>query len=87
MSVWNRKTSMPEPDGVVGDLVCYSKLCTHAGCPVGLFRAREGELICPCHGAKFTLDGALDVDKANARWVKDFMARTGLTAEDLERGG
>jgi hypothetical protein len=36
---------------------------------------------------KFILDGALDVDKANARWVKEFMAKTGLTAEDLERGG
>ena len=36
---------------------------------------------------KFILDGALDVDEANAAWVKDFMARTGLTAEDLARGG
>ena len=36
---------------------------------------------------QFILDGALDVDEANARWVKEFMARTGLTAEDLERGG
>jgi ribonuclease Z len=36
---------------------------------------------------KFTLDGALDVDAANARWVKEFMAKTGLTPEDLERGG
>jgi ribonuclease Z len=36
---------------------------------------------------QFILDGALDVDEANARWVKDFMARTGLTAEDLARGG
>jgi ribonuclease Z len=36
---------------------------------------------------KFTLDGGLDVDKANAHWVKEFMTKTGLTAEDLERGG
>ena len=36
---------------------------------------------------QFILDGALDVDEANAAWVKEFMARTGLTAEDLKRGG
>jgi ribonuclease Z len=36
---------------------------------------------------QFILDGRLDVDEANARWVKEFMARNGLTAEDLERGG
>lgn len=36
---------------------------------------------------QFILDGRLDVDEANARWVQEFMARTGLTAEDLARGG
>lgn len=33
--------------------VCYSKICTHAGCPVGLYRASEGQLICPCHQSTF----------------------------------
>ncbi|HEX5826421.1 MAG TPA: Rieske 2Fe-2S domain-containing protein [Candidatus Limnocylindrales bacterium] len=33
--------------------VAYSKLCTHAGCPVGLYRASEGALICPCHQSTF----------------------------------
>ncbi len=36
---------------------------------------------------KFILDGRLNVDEANARWVQEFMARNGLTAEDLARGG
>ena len=36
---------------------------------------------------QFILDGALNVDEANARWVKEFMARNGLTAEDLGLGG
>jgi ABC-type phosphate transport system substrate-binding protein len=36
---------------------------------------------------QFTLDGRLNVDEANAQWVKEFMAKTGLTTEDLERGG
>jgi ubiquinol-cytochrome c reductase iron-sulfur subunit len=37
------------PDGVVG----YSKICTHAGCPVGLYRAEAHELLCPCHQSTF----------------------------------
>src|SRR5207247_6453494 len=37
------------PDGNV----CYSKLCTHAGCPVGLYLAASHELQCPCHQSAF----------------------------------
>lgn len=37
------------PDG----FVAYSKLCTHAGCPVGLYRASQAQLICPCHQSTF----------------------------------
>jgi ubiquinol-cytochrome c reductase iron-sulfur subunit len=43
-------------------LVAYSKVCTHAGCPVGLFEARRGELLCPCHQSAFdALTGATPV--------------------------
>jgi ubiquinol-cytochrome c reductase iron-sulfur subunit len=43
------------PDGNV----CYSKLCTHAGCPVGLYLAETHELQCPCHFSAFdVLNGA-----------------------------
>lgn len=45
--------ALPQPDAVVAELVAYSKLCTHAGCPVGLYRASQGELICPCHQSLF----------------------------------
>lgn len=39
---------------VVNDtLVAYSKVCTHAGCPVGLFRERDAALFCPCHQATY----------------------------------
>jgi len=42
-----------------GDVVAYSKICTHAGCPVGLYRADSKELYCPCHQSVFeVLDGA-----------------------------
>jgi ubiquinol-cytochrome c reductase iron-sulfur subunit len=44
------------PEGCVG----YSKICTHAGCPVGLYRAESHELLCPCHQSTFdVLRGAV----------------------------
>jgi ubiquinol-cytochrome c reductase iron-sulfur subunit len=45
-----------------GGLVCYSKICTHAGCPLGLYLATEHQLRCPCHQSTFdVLDGAKPV--------------------------
>jgi ubiquinol-cytochrome c reductase iron-sulfur subunit len=42
-----------------GRFVAYSKICTHAGCPVGLYRAESQSLICPCHQSQFDVaDGA-----------------------------
>jgi ubiquinol-cytochrome c reductase iron-sulfur subunit len=42
-----------------GTHVAYSKICTHAGCPVGLYRATTRSLLCPCHQSQFNvLDGA-----------------------------
>lgn len=39
--------------------LAYSKICTHAGCPVGLYRAESHELLCPCHQSTFdVLSGA-----------------------------
>ena len=41
-------------DWVVGErLVAYSKVCTHAGCPVGLYQEDSDSLFCPCHQATF----------------------------------
>jgi ubiquinol-cytochrome c reductase iron-sulfur subunit len=40
-------------DWVVDNLVAYSKICTHTGCPVGMLRAGDNELYCPCHQAQF----------------------------------
>lgn len=39
--------------------VAYSKICTHAGCPVGLYERETHELFCPCHQSIFdVLHGA-----------------------------
>lgn len=51
-----------------GGNVAYSKVCTHAGCPVGLFRAETNELLCPCHQSTFdVLDGARPIFGPAAR--------------------
>lgn len=43
------------PDGNIA----YSKICTHVGCPVGLYQQDSHELVCPCHQSTFdVLDGA-----------------------------
>nr|MDQ3305614.1 ubiquinol-cytochrome c reductase iron-sulfur subunit [Actinomycetota bacterium] len=34
-------------------LIAYSKVCTHAGCPVGLYQADIHQLLCPCHQSAF----------------------------------
>jgi ubiquinol-cytochrome c reductase iron-sulfur subunit len=39
--------------------LAYSKVCTHAGCPVALYQAEAKELFCPCHQSAFDVfDGA-----------------------------
>jgi ubiquinol-cytochrome c reductase iron-sulfur subunit len=48
--------------------VAYSKVCTHAGCPVGLYRAAQGQLICPCHQSTFdVMRGAVPIFGPAAR--------------------
>jgi ubiquinol-cytochrome c reductase iron-sulfur subunit len=40
--------------------VAYSKLCTHLGCPVGLYEQELELLVCPCHQSMFNvLNGAM----------------------------
>jgi ubiquinol-cytochrome c reductase iron-sulfur subunit len=40
-------------DWAVDHVVAFSKLCTHAGCPVGLYQSEIGQLLCPCHQSTF----------------------------------
>ena len=44
----------PVPDGIGPnkDIVAYSILCTHKGCPVN-FLAERQMLVCPCHWSSF----------------------------------
>jgi ubiquinol-cytochrome c reductase iron-sulfur subunit len=36
-----------------GNLICYSKVCSHAGCPVNLYDHRSMDMECPCHQSAF----------------------------------
>jgi ubiquinol-cytochrome c reductase iron-sulfur subunit len=57
------------PEWVVDQqLVAYSKVCTHAGCPVGLFREGDNALFCPCHQSTFdAIRGAIPTFGPTAR--------------------
>jgi ubiquinol-cytochrome c reductase iron-sulfur subunit len=40
--------------------VAYSKVCTHLGCPVGLYETQLELLVCPCHQSMFNVrNGAI----------------------------
>lgn len=42
-------------------ILAYSKICTHVGCPVGLYEQRTHHLLCPCHQSTFDLADAGNV--------------------------
>lgn len=51
-----------------GSILAFSKLCTHAGCPVGLYEQTTRQLFCPCHQSVFdVLSGAEAVAGPAAR--------------------
>jgi len=37
----------------VDDIVAYSKICTHVGCPVALYEQTTHHILCPCHQSTF----------------------------------
>ncbi|SFC72072.1 ubiquinol-cytochrome c reductase iron-sulfur subunit [Streptomyces aidingensis] len=40
-------------------ILCYSKICTHIGCPATLYEQQTHHALCPCHQSTFDLaDGA-----------------------------
>jgi ubiquinol-cytochrome c reductase iron-sulfur subunit len=74
-------------DWRVGDIVAYSKLCTHVGCPVGLYQAQKGLLLCPCHQSTFNvLDGARPVFGPAARSLPQLPLGLNEDGEIIARG-
>lgn len=42
-------------DWGIDGIVCYSKICTHVGCPISLWEQQTRLLLCPCHQSTFDL--------------------------------
>ncbi len=43
----------------VEGVLCFSKICTHLGCPISLYEQQLRRVLCPCHQSTFDLsDGA-----------------------------
>ncbi|HTZ57508.1 MAG TPA: ubiquinol-cytochrome c reductase iron-sulfur subunit [Acidobacteriaceae bacterium] len=48
--------------------LAYSRVCTHAGCAVGMYEAEQNLLLCPCHQSTFdVLRGAVPTSGPAAR--------------------
>ncbi len=42
-------------------IMCFSKICTHVGCPIALYEQRTHHLLCPCHQSTFDLADSANV--------------------------
>jgi len=42
----------------VQGITCYSKICTHVGCPISLYERTTHHLLCPCHQSTFDVADA-----------------------------
>jgi ubiquinol-cytochrome c reductase iron-sulfur subunit len=42
----------------VDGILCYSKICTHVGCPISLWEQQTHNVLCPCHQSTFDLADA-----------------------------
>jgi ubiquinol-cytochrome c reductase iron-sulfur subunit len=48
-------------------LICYSKICTHVGCPISLYERTTHHVLCPCHQSTFDLADSAKVVFGPAR--------------------
>ena len=39
----------------IDGVLCFSKICTHVGCPISLWEQQTHHLLCPCHQSTFDL--------------------------------
>ena len=42
----------------IDGILCYSKICTHVGCPISLWEQQTHNVLCPCHQSTFDLADA-----------------------------
>ena len=57
-----RPEAIRQPEGrenwAIDGILCYSKICTHVGCPISLWEQQTHHLLCPCHQSTFDLADA-----------------------------
>ena len=77
----------------VDDIVAYSKICTHVGCPAALYEQTTHHILCPCHQSTFDATRGAKVifgpATRRAAAAADHHGRAGLPgrAERLPRAG
>ena len=49
------KASSDRENWGVEGILCFSKICTHVGCPISLWEQQTHHLLCPCHQSTFDL--------------------------------
>jgi ubiquinol-cytochrome c reductase iron-sulfur subunit len=50
---FNGGTMVSTMNWTVDNIVAYSKICTHVGCPVALYEQTTHHILCPCHQSTF----------------------------------
>ena len=75
-------------DWHVGGILCYSKICTHVGCPISLWEQQTHHLLCPCHQSTFDLgDSGLVVFGPAARALPQLPITTDAEGYLVARAG
>jgi ubiquinol-cytochrome c reductase iron-sulfur subunit len=50
---WRVEPGKVVPNWTVDNIVAYSKICTHLGCPAALYEQTTRHILCPCHQSTF----------------------------------
>jgi ubiquinol-cytochrome c reductase iron-sulfur subunit len=50
---YNGGTLVSTMNWTISNIVAYSKICTHVGCPVALYEQTTHHILCPCHQSTF----------------------------------
>jgi ubiquinol-cytochrome c reductase iron-sulfur subunit len=52
-TIYDGNTQLYGMNWTVDNIVAYSKICTHVGCPVALYEQTTHHILCPCHQSTF----------------------------------
>ena len=52
-TTYNNGQMLTSMNWTVDNIVAYSKICTHVGCPVALYEQTTHHILCPCHQSTF----------------------------------